>query len=292
MPAVWLGSRVDLEEDGAPCPVCGEDDARTIDDEDEVVTSGRWWAGTDDGGYVDVTVATSEGTCPSCVLAFWIDWTGDGDFDDALEADHVPVTAGSQTVTFDTPSPLPESVYTRFRLYDQPQLEYMPDGMVRNGEVEDYQFALAPLAVVLNSFDAACQEAYPLLSWETVSELTNAGFNLYRNTTPGTPGQQLNEVLISSQAPGSSQGFFYAWHDTTALPNTSYYYWLEDVSLTGVATLHGPVDVMCAAPTAVGALDLTTSSPAVPTLPGAMPVGGVIAATSLALAIAWRRRVG
>ena len=117
VPAVWLGSRVDLEADGAPCPVCGQDDARLIDDEDGVFTTGRWWAGTTGGGYVDVDVATSEGSCQDCVLAFWIDWTGDGDFDDALEANHLPVTIGSQTVTFDTPSPLPE-----FRLHTVPAL--------------------------------------------------------------------------------------------------------------------------------------------------------------------------
>ena len=129
--------------------------------------------------------------------------------------------------------------------------------MAINGEVEDYLWETEPLAVVLSSFEATCQDGYPLVTWETVSELTNAGFNLYRNTTPGAPGQQLNEMLIPSQAPGSNQGFFYSWHDTTALPDTPYYYWLEDVSLAGVATLHGPVDVMCAAPTAVEVLDLT-----------------------------------
>ena len=164
--------------------------------------------------------------------------------------------------------------------------------MVRNGEVEDYQFALAPLAVVLNSFDAACQEGYPLVTWETVSELTNAGFNLYRNTTPGAPGQQLNDGLIPSQSPGSSQGFVYTWHDTTALPDTPYFYWLEDVSLTGVATLHGPVSVTCAAPTAVEVMDLTASSSALPLQPAVLPLGAVIAAASLALVAARRRRAG
>ena len=52
-----------------------------------------------------------------------------------------------------------------------------------------------------------------LVAWETASEIGNRGFNLYRGTTPAAPEQQLNALLIPSQAPGSGQGYAYTWQD-------------------------------------------------------------------------------
>ena len=51
------------------------------------------------------------------------------------------------------------------------------------------------------------------------------------------------------------------------MPDTTYYYWLEDVSTTGVATRHEPVSVLyTGSPTAVG-LARFGASPALPALP-------------------------
>ena len=59
-----------------------------------------------------------------------------------------------------------------------------------------------PLAVTLADFHAAEAGDAILVSWETVSEATNQGFNLYRNTTSEPVGELL--AYVPSQAPGLS----------------------------------------------------------------------------------------
>ena len=122
-----------------------------------------------------------------------------------------------------------------------------------------------------------------LVTWETVSELNNRGFNLYRGTSPSGPDRQLNATLIPSQSPGNPGGFIYTLEDYADLVSgTTYYYWLEDVSIGGVATLHGPVSVVFAVPTAVtvSGLEASSGQPALSAWPWLL----LLAATALALA--------
>jgi hypothetical protein len=123
----------------------------------------------------------------------------------------------------------------------------------------------------------------------TVSELHNAGFNLYRGTAAAGPDVQLNATLIPSQSPGNSGGFAYTWQDRTDLvPGTAYYYWLQDVDISGAMTMHGPVSVDFTGPTAV-TLNGVQASPAAGS---ALPVAGALLAllAPLAGALAVRRR--
>ncbi len=62
----------------------------------------------------------------------------------------------------------------------------------------------------------------------------------------------LNAALIPFQSQGNPGGFVYTWEDRADLvPGTTYYYWLQDVDLSGATTLHGPVSVDYSVPTAV-----------------------------------------
>jgi hypothetical protein len=148
-----------------------------------------------------------------------------------------------------------------------------------------------PLAVSFASFAAEAESDHILITWETASELGNAGFNLYRGTSPNGSDRQLNAALIPSQAPGGSGGFSYTWEDRADLvPGMTYYYWVEDVDLSGASTLHGPVSVDFTVPTAVE-LAALHASPATRAAPAA--TAGLAAFTALALAargLASRRR--
>ena len=126
-----------------------------------------------------------------------------------------------------------------------------------------------------------------MTTWETVSELENRGFNLYRGTSDAGPDRQLNETLIPSQSQGNPGGFIYTWEDRADLVSgTTYFYWVEDVDIYGTATRHGPVSVDYGAPTAVRVLDVGAGA----SLPLALPL---IGAGLLALAgLAARRRRG
>ncbi|HRI57271.1 MAG TPA: hypothetical protein PK170_09260, partial [Anaerolineae bacterium] len=153
-----------------------------------------------------------------------------------------------------------------------------------------------PLAVTLAGFEAQQQGDAVQVSWETVSELDNLGFNLYRGVSPDGWERQLNDALIPSQAPGSSGGYSYTWEDRAGLVSgQTYYLWLEDVDLNGATTLHGPVSVEVVTPTAV-TLGGVSASPGLDTLhystAAALPALSwlaVVAGAGVALALGRRR---
>ena len=59
--------------------------------------------------------------------------------------------------------------------------------------------------MTLASFEATGQADRVVVTWETVSELQNAGFNLYRSENDYEAGERINAELIPSQAPGSAR---------------------------------------------------------------------------------------
>ena len=69
------------------------------------------------------------------------------------------------------------------------------------------------------------------------------------------PWARLNAFLIPSQGMGNPSGFVYEYLDGDVTIGATYYYLLEDVSVTGQTTQHGPVSITyLGVPTAV-ALD-------------------------------------
>ncbi len=111
---------------------------------------------------------------------------------------------------------------------------------VENRQIDLY-IICGPQAVTLASFTAAPAGNAIRLEWTTATELDNLGFNVYRATSPAGPQVKLNASLIASQAPGSPLGATYEFLDTAVQAGVTYYYWLEDVDVYGVTTMHGPV---------------------------------------------------
>ncbi len=151
----------------------------------------------------------------------------------------------------------------------------------------------SPLAVTLASFTASAAADDVTLAWETVSEVENAGFNVYRadSSLVGQNGgssavdplrmtgwTRVNEMLIPALTPGSAQGNAYAWTDAAAPAGTTWYM-LEDVNLNGTATQHEPVSVTVAEPNAVS---LTNFGAAGTAAAAALPALGGLGALALA----------
>ena len=112
--------------------------------------------------------------------------------------------------------------------------------------VGSFQFpagACTPTAVDLARFEGWPDRVTIHVEWETVSEVSNLGFNLYRADAPDGPYAKLNDELIPSQVPGQPGGAVYIWIDSTVQLGRTYYYQLEDVDLNGHTSLHGPVRV-------------------------------------------------
>lgn len=98
-----------------------------------------------------------------------------------------------------------------------------------------------PLPVTLSSFKAVRTAEGAVINWTTESELNNAGFNILRSRTQTGEFRLVNNKLIQG-AGTTGERSTYTWTDTTAKPNTVYYYQIEDVSHAGVhntlATTH------------------------------------------------------
>jgi hypothetical protein len=262
---------------------------------DDGVTRDVW---TENTGSVSLKVTGATG-----YVTGWFDWNQDGDFADSGEQAFAnePVADGQTVVKSFAAgtSVFGKTIHARFRVYPtmqalrmlllRPDAAPQPGGGAAGGEAEGYTWAFSPLGVTLADFNAVQAGSYVLLTWETNSELDNRGFNLYRGTSPSEPDRWLNAALIPSQSQGNPGGFVYAWEDRAdLLPGTTYYYWVEDVSLSGVATRHGPVSVDFVLPTAVylGSLDASNGSGG-----RNWPVGVALAlAAALFVAVNARRR--
>ena len=78
-----------------------------------------------------------------------------------------------------------------------------------------------------------------MITWETQSELNNAGFFIKRSEQPDGKFLVINPTMIPG-AGTTAEKQSYTHTDTTAKPNVLYYYQIEDVSLDGKrATLTG-----------------------------------------------------
>jgi uncharacterized repeat protein (TIGR01451 family) len=81
------------------------------------------------------------------------------------------------------------------------------------------------------------------LSWTTSFEAENLGFNVYRQTAAGR--EKLNRDLVAGSALFTKRGTLdeggdYRWNDKVKDVSFVQYY-VEDVDLHGVKTLHGPI---------------------------------------------------
>ena len=99
---------------------------------------------------------------------------------------------------------------------------------------------VSPTLVNLSSFEAQGYWRRIVLTWKTESEINNAGFNIYRAESEAGEYMKINSSLIPANG-STTEGANYSYIDQTAKRGTTYYYKLEDVDMSGNATMHGPV---------------------------------------------------
>lgn len=98
-----------------------------------------------------------------------------------------------------------------------------------------------PTVITLVSFNAKADNSGRVaLTWETVAEVDNAGFNLYRARVKDGRYKKINTAPIPAQGDATS-GATYRYVDKPR--NGTYYYKLEDVDYYGVSTMHDPEKV-------------------------------------------------
>ncbi len=103
------------------------------------------------------------------------------------------------------------------------------------------------LPVTLTFFNAKLVQNGVQLLWQTASEVENLGFNVYRARQEAKDFSLIASFTTNEQLKGlgnSSTGKSYSFTDTTNLnPGSTYFYLLEDVSLTGATEKHGLVSI-------------------------------------------------
>ncbi len=98
--------------------------------------------------------------------------------------------------------------------------------------------------VELSSFSAVSEPYKGItVEWETASEIATAGFNVLRSLSETGTFEKINEDMI---LPNKEK--IYSIQDKEVQSGQTYYYKLEDVSLSGLATHHGPISVEAPVP--------------------------------------------
>ncbi|HYI11417.1 MAG TPA: SdrD B-like domain-containing protein [Thermoanaerobaculia bacterium] len=241
--SIYLGPAVTTENDGIPTADASGDTA------DNGITMISTTFGMGGGAYINVV------TSAAGWLAGWIDFNGDGDFDDADEMilDQA-VVSGNNVVFFYVPTTIPNGLtdfFGRFRIYpSRPQIVAstgpgLDSNFQRmNGEVEDYLFPMtvSPTKVEMMSMDAAQGKKHVTLTWKTESEVDNLGFHVYREI--GGVREKLNEHIITGSAFMTGRNTVgprsYRFVDRKPVAGFVQYY-IEDVDLDGTRTMNGPV---------------------------------------------------
>jgi hypothetical protein len=186
--ALRLGSLWDADNTSALNDDNATDDGVTIGP--GTGPGGQWQPGTD-GASLNIEVTGSSGC-----LYTWVDWNGDGLFNDSEDTDNleyairsVTVNEGTVNYAFDVPAdefqippgdstPL-QSYNVRVRLYET--CSSGPTGAAINGEVEDYTFVFTPTAVTLKSLSATNQNTLWLAVLLVVITLLVGSLLIWRN---------------------------------------------------------------------------------------------------------------
>jgi uncharacterized repeat protein (TIGR01451 family) len=125
------------------------------------------------------------------------------------------------------------------------------DPNTSNNSSTQTETIVAPTSISLQSLEAHSGTdkngaKRTVVTWKTSAEAHNFGFNVYReqegNRVRMNPSVIAGSALLMSGALPKHSGRSYAWIDpSAAVAGASY--WLEDIDVNGMRTMHGPVSV-------------------------------------------------
>lgn len=176
---LFLGTTVDQDLDAQPSQLADADDLTSRDDDDGVDFANPLVPGTSTS--ITVRVASKE----NAWLNGWLDFNGDGDWNDTGEkfAVSVPVTSGVHALPINVPEwAVPGSAFARFRLSTTKVLDVT--GPASDGEVEDYRIDIRPVAPTLHPGPSVVG-LEPTFSWGTIPFAS--GYEVQINTRGTNP---------------------------------------------------------------------------------------------------------
>ena len=200
---VRLGNTIDAETDGIPDADAHGDDNNGLDDEDGVAfdqfigTAALPLALMTIDEDADITISATVPATQTGYLNAWLDFNGDGDWDDAGEqiATDLTPSAGVINLTVSVPATAAAgTTYARFRFSTESGLT--PRGTAVDGEVEDYQVQLLPAPI---KSVADTSEAHTTGNDLAIGEIVR-----YRITAPVPEGSVTN-LTITDLLPAGLQ---------------------------------------------------------------------------------------
>lgn len=115
-------------------------------------------------------------------------------------------------------------------------------------DIGAYEFdSTTPTAVNVGWFAATALPDRVQLTWQTLSEVGLAGFNIYRSTDAAGPGERITTDALPAQGADSLEGYDYVYEDSARVDGVRYY-WLEELHADGGSILHGPQQVAGVSP--------------------------------------------
>jgi hypothetical protein len=88
-------------------------------------------------------------------------------------------------------------------------------------------------------FTASAEEGRVVLQWKLQGRNDRLGFNILRSSGWAQEFHQVNEAMVPPQS-DASQATHATFVDADIVPDTTYYYILEDVNAQGLASFRGP----------------------------------------------------
>ena len=104
-----------------------------------------------------------------------------------------------------------------------------------------------PSLARFSSFKATGYENGVHVNWQTGFEAENLGFNIYREVAGQrslvNPDIIAGSALMAGTATKLQAGQSYGWWDNTGADQRNAQYWIEEIDLNGLRTMHGPFGV-------------------------------------------------
>jgi len=136
-----------------------------------------------------------------------------------------------------------------------PQINASGNVVWYGSEGGDYEIFLGmdeATLIELVSFSAVPRSPEVHVTWETASEIDSEGFHLWRTGSGETEFTRITATVIPSEG-GPFGGAKYEYVDDDVRVGRTYHYKLEEISIYGISTFHGPasatVGALCGAST-------------------------------------------
>jgi len=78
------------------------------------------------------------------------------------------------------------------------------------------------------------------IKWSTASEVDNFGYDIYRSESEDGPFERINTEIVEG-AGTTDEVSRYEFVDDTIDPHTTYYYYVESISMSGVRERFTPI---------------------------------------------------